>query len=442
VLADNGADPLTISANGSFSFGTPVPSNGAYKVTIATQPARQSCTVSMGSGSAVAADVTTVIVTCIDLTKTWVATGSMATSRAYFVAVLLPSGNVLVAGGEEVFYQQADSGNQLAATAAGAELYDPATAAWSSTASMSTPRERFAATLLADGTVLAAGGIGFISCDYPCNVAGSGSLASAEIYDPAAGTWTATAGMSAARTDPTSTLLQNGMVLVAGGEQPGVASFVGPSLASTEIYDPAVGTWNPTGNMQTARSDHTATLLPTGKVLVAGGDQFDSATYTSTSLASAEVYDPAAGIWTATGSMNVARDGFTATLLPNGTVLVAGGGAIGIGSSNSAEIYDPVSGAWTPTGSMAIARTGHTATLLANGTVLVTGGDTSGIGAETGAEIYDHSSGTWTATGSLNLARAGHSATLLPDGTVLAAGGYENVTNFFVAANNAEICLP
>ena len=152
-----------------------------------------------------------------------------------------------------------------------------------------------------------------------------------------------------------------------------------------------------TGNLVTARFFHTATLLPNGKVLVAGG------LHDGSTLASAELYDPASGTWTATGSLATARDHHTATLLPNGKVLVAGGfdGSVALAS---AELYDPASGTWTATGSLATARYGHTATLLPNGKVLVAGGLTDS-GSLASAELYDPASGTWTATGSLATAR-------------------------------------
>ena len=157
------------------------------------------------------------------------------------------------------------------------------------------------------------------------------------------------------------------------------------------------GTWTATGSLATARDDHTATLLPNGKVLVAGG--YDG----SGTLASAELYDPASGTWTATGSLATARYRHTATLLPNGKVLVAGG-SDNSGALASAELYDPASGTWTATGSLATARDCHTATLLPNGKVLVAGGF-DGSGSLASAELYDPASGTWTATGSLATAR-------------------------------------
>ena len=149
--------------------------------------------------------------------------------------------------------------------------------------------------------------------------------------------------------------------------------LLGAGLALIQPCAGQSGTWEETGSLATGRSDHTATLLPDGQVLVAGGVDSDLLT-----LASAELYDPATGTWTATGSLANARFFPTATLLPNGKVLVAGG----IGDSGrlaSAELYDPATGTWTATGSLATARDGHTATLLPNGMVLVAGGLDSGF---------------------------------------------------------------
>jgi hypothetical protein len=174
--------------------------------------------------------------------------------------------------------------------------------------------------------------------------------------------------MATARVSHTAALLPNGKVLVAGGQD---SNFF--PLASAELYDLASGNWTTTGSLTTARYDQTATLLDNGTVLVAGG--FDSSYNPSVS---AELYDSASGTWTATGSMHNARVTHTATLLDPGEVLVAGGfkntttrGSVFL---HSAELYDPASGTWTATGSMATARGEHTATLLDNGKVLVAGG--------------------------------------------------------------------
>ena len=140
---------------------------------------------------------------------------------------------------------------------------------------------------------------------------------------------------------------------------------VAKGLSYPVLIDPS---WVPTGSLGTARSRHTATLLPNGKVLVAGGNNGGAA------LSSAELYDPATGTWTATGSLGTARDRHTATLLPSGKVLVAGGFNELDGFLSSAELYDPASGTWTATGNLGTARAYHTATLLPNGKVLVAGG--------------------------------------------------------------------
>ncbi len=136
--------------------------------------------------------------------------------------------------------------------------------------------------------------------------------------------------------------------------------------------------------------------------------------------------DPASGTWTATGSLNTGRFLHTATLLPNGMVLVAGGLDSNFHSSASAELYDPASGTWTTTGSLNTAPYEPTATLLPNGMVLVAGGSDNSGNASATAELYDPASGTWTATGSLNTARAEHTATLLSNGMVLVAAGSDS----------------
>ncbi|HET8840723.1 MAG TPA: kelch repeat-containing protein, partial [Ktedonobacteraceae bacterium] len=181
------------------------------------------------------------------------------------------------------------------------------------------------------------------------------------------GTWAATGSMQQPRSGYTATLLKNGLVLVAGGVGPN-----GNVLASAELYNPATGTWTATGSMLQARYIHTATLLPDGRVLVAGGGLPGSAV-----LASAELYNPATGTWTATGSLLQARYIHTATLLPDGRVLIAGGFGVSgsiVTTLGTAEIYTPLAGVWTSTGSMLQARYLHTATLLPDGRVLIAGG--------------------------------------------------------------------
>lgn len=298
---------------------------------------------------------------------TWSVTGSLKQSRSYHTATLLPNGLVLVAGGEVV------SGQSFVLTRT-AELYDPGAGEWRSTGDLNTGRDLHTATLLQNGNVLVAGGIGFENLD------------SAELYDAATGMWSRTGNLVAARYWHTATLLQNGKVLVAGG-QFDVGSNLSQILKSTELYDPVSRTWNRTADLNAFRSEHTATQMQNGKVFVASGD--DPYDY-PTSNGTAEIYDPGTATWSYTGNLGAIRDGHTATLLPSGKVLVTGG--VHFSTMNGAELYDPVPGTWTPTGNVSTPRFyGHTATLLSDGKVLVAGGTSEDDNptALASAELYD-----------------------------------------------------
>ncbi|MCP4664262.1 MAG: kelch-like protein, partial [bacterium] len=219
-------------------------------------------------------------------------------------------------------------------------------------------------TLLASGKALLVGGFERIEWTGSISTIAIDPLSGAELYDPAAGTWTATGSLADARSYHTATLLPSGKVLVAGGWDELVHS-----LESAELYDPATGTWTDTGSLGNARAGHSATLLPSGKVLVAGG----------LDRSSAELYDPATGTWTATGSLRDVREEHSATLLPSGKVLVAGGfefrwnGTLEAVLLLSLELYDPITGTWTPPEPLENVRA-PTATLLPSGKVLVAGG--------------------------------------------------------------------
>ena len=231
-----------------------------------------------------------------------------------------------------------------------------------------------------------------------------------------AGTWTYTGPVAKAATNASSTLMQNGKVLVAGGNIGGI----GAVFKWAQVYDPQTNTWTATPNMKAGRNWSTGTLLPNGKVLLVGGSNGQLNGNYLGILKTAELYDPVSGTFTlAAGKMATARANHTATLLPNGKVLVAGGmnayvPRIRWGScTNAAELYDPASSSWSSAGSMAVVQCGHTATLLQNGKVLIVGGKD--------AELYDPATNNWRSAGTMNATHSG-SAVLLQNGKVLLAG--------------------
>ena len=297
------------------------------------------------------------------------------------------------------------------------------------TGSMTAPRSRHTATLLPDGRVLIAGGEVFPE-----------TLSGAELYDPRTGTFSATGNMTTPRSRHTATLLPDGRVLIAGGWFPTNAT----ALTSAELYDPRSGTFTGTGEMSSPApkftigkwapgSQASATLLQNGKVLLAGSCY---ATFgCSPVVGAAELYDPETGTFAATGNSNF-EGGDTATLLPNGRVLITRGNDPEGPYPSWAELYDPSTGAFSATGYPTTNQPGPTATLLMNGKVLLAGGDWGYGSGSPIAELYDPASGVFSRTADLTSGRLQHSTTLLPDGGVLFAGGH------IVRGDSAEIYNP
>lgn len=332
------------------------------------------------------------------------------------------------------------------------------------TGSMTTDRQRGTATLLKSGRVLLVGGAylkpsaelfdpttGAFSTagstksiggqtatlleDGRVLIAGGGGLQggilAGELYDPDTGAFTSTGSMAIARDGPTATLISGGRVLIVAGY--GSVGSDNGYLASAELYDAGTGKFSPTGSMSTARSEYTATLLKDGHVLIAGGTDGHG-----TGLASAELYDPKTGKFSLTGPMLAPRAHHTATRLSDGRVLLVGGyGDCGGGTCGeglfTAEVYNPKTGKFSATDPATVAYFGHTATLLDDGRVLVVGGD-SRSDTRDHAELYDPNTGKFSDTGFPTTARYDHSATLLDDGCVLIAGGTNKDHDDFASA--------
>ena len=314
----------------------------------------------------------------------------MGTARQDHTSTLLPNNKVLVTGGRDI------DQNPLAS----AEVYDPASASWSSAGAMTDARGLHTATLLKSGLVLVTGGTG-----------SSAMLDSAELYDPVSNSWiiARSSVMANPRDNHTATLLSDGKVLVLGG-----FDLDYNAITAVEIYDPDTDTWNTVSPLSEGRYPNTATLLLNGKVLVAGGSYFNNA----------ELYDPVNDTWSSAGTMNIPRSGHSATALSSGKVLIAGGYDLLGNDTSSAELYDPDSNIWSFVGNMATVRQAHTATLLSDNTVLVIGGRANlGTTPLAFAELYHPASGVWSIAGLLSFPRSSYTASLLSNGTVLVAGG-------------------
>lgn len=263
-------------------------------------------------------------------TGTWTVTGSMNQGRQQHAAVLLNNGNVLVSGGN---IGRTPCADVCVTTIAESEIYNPSTGTWTTVGEMTIPRSFFTTTVLANGRILAAGGRVHTGPGYY----DFGAIAFGDLYDPATGKWRATGTMTISREDHSSVLLSNGQVLAIGGT---TVDYNGVTVPSAELYDSTTGAWTATGSMLQGRERHTATVLQNGQVLVAGGDSYDGVN--TSFLTECELYDPALGTWSVTASMSTPRYGARAALLLDGRVLEAGGDTDSSSIPTAlAELYTP-----------------------------------------------------------------------------------------------------
>lgn len=290
-------------------------------------------------------------------TKTYAATNPMQTARAGHTATLLPNGKVLIAGGYNGSYLDS------------AELYDPPAGRFTSAGTMVMPRSGHTAVLLPNGKILLAGGVG----------TGWSFLASAELYDPRTDRFTATGDLGVARESHTATLLRNGTVLIAGGHRGRHSLTV--IYVSTELYDPATGTFRTSANMIQRRHKHDAVLMADGRVLIIGGaDERDR----QGAYKTAEIYDPSAGSFARVAEMHLSRYKLngTAVRLSDGRVLVAGG-------ATAAELFDPSRNRFELVpGGFGSERLFATATRLPDDRVIIAGGYDETTRASAGSWLY------------------------------------------------------
>jgi hypothetical protein len=275
-------------------------------------------------------------------------------------------------------------------------------------------RSLHTATLLADGHVLVTGGMG-----------ARGLIRSAELYDADSGKSRATGSLAVGRMSHTATLLPDGKVLIVGGYGSGLAGS-----GTAELYDPSTGGFAATGALNEPHADHVAVLLDDGRVLIVGGDTSGAG---RTPTAVAELYDPATGRFTPTGSMHVSRVPYGAVRLRDGRVLVAGGTTTGKAVTASAEIYDPLTGWFSLTGCLRTARRKHAGFLLPDGRVLIVGGTTGGNDDTVlrDAELFDPVQGRFSPAPPLLDPRFKFTAAALPGGLVLVVGGAEALAEVY-----------
>lgn len=347
-------------------------------------------------------------------TGTWRQAAKLVQRRRNHTITLLPDGSVLVIGGW--------GGNREFAHRLGtAERWSPTTKKWRRAGKLAQPRHGHTASLLRDGRVLVAGGIG------------SGRhrmLSSVEIWNPRTNRFKTITPMNHARSDHVAVTLKDGRVFVAGGLK-GIHA-----LKSAEVWHPKQGRWLDGGTMKDARVDLGITLLPDNRVLVSGG-------FCLQRLRSAEVWSPKSNTFTATGQMKLARDRHRADLLPDGRVIVSGGTAASTpiaAGDTSAEIWDPITGKWAISARMNVFRSLHATVVLLDGQVLALGGRCLGARCPSGGitrsvERWNPKTGRWHLEASMKTHRSEFGAVVLKTGRVLVVGGANEQT-----ADNTASC--
>lgn len=386
-----------------------LPSSSTHKLSRRTIVVGFTCLVVGGAAGSGATWAALNWQTLFPTRATWTQAGDMGLARGFFRAIQLQNGLVLIEGG--VLPDKS--------TTAQSDLFDPTKGTWRKTqGSLNEARAKHTATLLPNGIVLVTGGYG--------------PLQSAELYVPKTETWIYTSNqMKYARARHTATLLQSGKVLIAGGS---------PYNNRAELYDPDNDTWSTAGTMVIRRYDHVAIGLLDGKVLVAGGRTRNDDD--SSIINSAELYNPDTETWSSIPNMQIARADFTAVLLPDGRVLVIGGRLPKGHATATTEIYDPYKGLWQQATSMNYARQnplGMEALQFEDGTIMVLGGDTLGT-----SERYIPRTNTWVSVLRLHSHHYLGATAALSNGQVFVAGGFNVLSSVDKKELNAttEIYLP
>jgi hypothetical protein len=417
AISNNGATAVNFTstvAGSTIVIDPNAGTNTTYAITVPTSPTDYFCSVANGSSSGpLTGSVSNVVIHCVKTNGTWGLLASMSTDRVNHTATLLDSGKVLVTGGLNATNVPQQS----------AEVYDPIANTWTDTTvgktasnHLSSSRYLHTATLMEDGSgaskVLVVGGIG--------------GLATSDVYDPATGLWTQTTGnLTVGRYNHTATWLPSvGKVLVAGG-----SDVSGTSLDSAELFDPATLSWTPvTATLSVARASHSATLVGSSVVLAGGNN--------SGPLLDTEIYDIATETFAPSANLNHARFDHTATLLPDDSIIVVGGNDSATGTPHPIEYPEKFSvSQWSnmPIAANDIgARYGHSALFRASdNTVLVSCGTGAGGVLAGATRIFDTLTGTWVLSGlgDLNVRRYNAASTVLLDGSVLVIGGKNSANN-------------